>query len=139
MKYVWSASNNAFFEKNLFDRFISAGWSLDDAIDVSDDIFNEYTNPPEGKARIVKAGHPAWSEIPPLSNEELSAAADVKKADLRVRADSEINWRQDAIDAGLATIEETAALTEWKKYRVLLMRVDTSKAPDIEWPTPPVA
>ena len=43
MKYVWSASNNAFFEKNLFDRFISAGWSLDDAIDVSDDVFNEYT------------------------------------------------------------------------------------------------
>ncbi|MBA8060821.1 tail fiber assembly protein, partial [Citrobacter sp. RHBSTW-00104] len=30
---------------------------------------------------------------------------------------------------------ETAALSEWKKYRVLLMRVDTSK-PD--WPTPPV-
>ncbi|MGS4547690.1 tail fiber assembly protein [Enterobacter roggenkampii] len=27
-------------------------------------------------------------------------------------------------------------LTEWKKYRVLLMRIDTSKAPAIEWPTP---
>ncbi|WP_330205549.1 tail fiber assembly protein, partial [Escherichia coli] len=23
----------------------------------------------------------------------------------------------------------------WKKYRVLLNRVDTSTAPDIEWPT----
>ncbi|MGS6301058.1 MULTISPECIES: tail fiber assembly protein, partial [Enterobacter] len=30
-----------------------------------------------------------------------------------------------------------AALTEWKKYRVLLNRVDTSKAPDIDWPVPP--
>ncbi|TKU53879.1 tail fiber assembly protein, partial [Citrobacter sp. wls711] len=30
--------------------------------------------------------------------------------------------------------EETAALSEWKKYRVRLMRVDTSKAPDIKWP-----
>ncbi|EHI0558679.1 TPA: tail fiber assembly protein, partial [Escherichia coli] len=30
-------------------------------------------------------------------------------------------------------------LTQWKKYRVLLMRVDTSTAPDIEWPTPPAA
>ncbi|MDZ8419580.1 tail fiber assembly protein, partial [Escherichia coli] len=29
--------------------------------------------------------------------------------------------------------------TQWKKYRVLLMRVDTSTAPDIEWPTPPAA
>ncbi|EKK4598230.1 TPA: tail fiber assembly protein, partial [Escherichia coli] len=46
-------------------------------------------------------------------------------------------WRQDAVDAGIATDEETSTLTQWKKYRVLLMRVDTSTAPDIEWPTPP--
>ncbi|ENF36173.1 caudovirales tail fiber assembly family protein [Escherichia coli P0304816.13] len=26
----------------------------------------------------------------------------------------------------------------WKKYRGLLNRVDTSTAPDIEWPTNPV-
>ncbi|EJR7676439.1 tail fiber assembly protein, partial [Escherichia coli] len=26
----------------------------------------------------------------------------------------------------------------WKKYRMLLNRVDTSTAPDIEWPTNPV-
>ncbi|HGW6773097.1 TPA: tail fiber assembly protein, partial [Escherichia coli] len=26
-------------------------------------------------------------------------------------------------------------LEAWKKYRVLLNRVDTSTAPDIEWPT----
>ncbi|MBW8510755.1 tail fiber assembly protein, partial [Escherichia coli] len=45
--------------------------------------------------------------------------------------------RQDAFDAEIATAEETAALSEWKKYRVLLMRVDTSKAPDILWPPQP--
>ncbi|HDD9578086.1 tail fiber assembly protein [Escherichia coli] len=37
----------------------------------------------------------------------------------------------------MATEEEAAALIEWKKYRVLLMRVDTSKAPDILWPPQP--
>ncbi|WP_162777312.1 tail fiber assembly protein, partial [Escherichia coli] len=26
----------------------------------------------------------------------------------------------------------------WKKYRVLLNRVNTTTAPDIEWPTNPV-
>ncbi|HAE7767435.1 TPA_asm: tail fiber assembly protein, partial [Salmonella enterica subsp. houtenae serovar 45:g,z51:-] len=41
---------------------------------------------------------------------------------------------QDAVDAGIATDEETAALADWKKYRVLLMRVDTAKP---EWPTLP--
>lgn len=61
-------------------------------------------------------------------------AATAQKMQLRTMADDEIAWRQDAVDAGIATDEETAALTEWKKYRVLLMRVDTAKP---EWPTPP--
>ncbi|NCB57463.1 MAG: hypothetical protein EOM46_08115 [Gammaproteobacteria bacterium] len=59
------------------------------------------------------------------------------KVHLRAQADSEIDRRQDAVDAGIATAEEADALAEWKKYRVLLMRVDTSTAPAIEWPTPP--
>jgi hypothetical protein len=37
----------------------------------------------------------------------------------------------------MATEEEMTALQEWKKYRVLLNRVDTSTAPDIEWPEKP--
>nr|WP_213732886.1 tail fiber assembly protein [Citrobacter europaeus] len=61
-----------------------------------------------------------------------------KKAKLRSIADTEISWRQDAVDAGITTKEETAALTEWKKYRVLLTRVDTSLAPNIDLPKVPV-
>ncbi|HDS8579707.1 TPA: tail fiber assembly protein, partial [Klebsiella variicola] len=41
-----------------------------------------------------------------------------KKSALRAATDAEIAWRQDAVDAGLVAEEETAALTEWKKYRV---------------------
>ncbi|EPO1181952.1 tail fiber assembly protein [Escherichia coli] len=37
----------------------------------------------------------------------------------------------------VATEEEVVALAEWKKYRVLLMRVDISTAPDIVWPPVP--
>lgn len=67
---------------------------------------------------------------------DVAAAAQTKTA-LRAAADDEINWLQDAVDAGIATDEETALLAAWKTYRVQLMRIDTSKAPDIEWPTPP--
>ncbi|ADO47394.1 tail fiber assembly protein [[Enterobacter] lignolyticus] len=67
------------------------------------------------------------------------AAAEQQKTALRTNADNAIAWRQDAVDTRIATAEETAALAEWKKYRVLLMRIDTSKAPAIEWPTPPGA
>ncbi|EGB7862196.1 tail fiber assembly protein, partial [Salmonella enterica] len=38
---------------------------------------------------------------------------------------------QDAIDPRIATDDEKAHLDEWKKYRVLVNRVDTSN-PD--WP-----
>ncbi|QLH61667.1 tail fiber assembly protein [Serratia symbiotica] len=44
---------------------------------------------------------------------------------------------QDAVDTVMATEEETARLTEWKKYRVLLSRIDVSAAPDITWPDKP--
>ncbi|WP_112203846.1 tail fiber assembly protein [Kluyvera cryocrescens] len=66
------------------------------------------------------------------------ATAAQKKSALRGAADNEIDWLQDAVDAGIATDEETALLTNWKAYRVQLMRIKTDTAPDIEWPTPPV-
>lgn len=46
---------------------------------------------------------------------------------------------QDAVDIGEATDEEIALLQAWKKYRVLVNRIDISTAPDIEWPPVPVS
>lgn len=45
---------------------------------------------------------------------------------------------QDAVDISIATDEEIVRLAEWKRYRVELSRIDTSKAPDIVWPVSPV-
>ncbi|EMP4585213.1 tail fiber assembly protein [Enterobacter hormaechei] len=44
---------------------------------------------------------------------------------------------QDAVDLDMATDEEKSRYDTWRKYRVLLTRVDTSQAPDINWPDPP--
>ncbi|MDE9471055.1 tail fiber assembly protein, partial [Xenorhabdus bovienii] len=44
---------------------------------------------------------------------------------------------QDAVDLNIATDAEKSALTEWRRYRVLLNRVDCSTAPDITWPEQP--
>ncbi|EKR5664935.1 tail fiber assembly protein [Escherichia coli] len=40
---------------------------------------------------------------------------------------------QTVVGLEIATEEEKALLAAWKTYRVLLNRVDTSVAPDIEW------
>ncbi len=81
-----------------------------------------------------------WNGSEWVTDADAQQAADVadaerKKSQLRGAADSEIAWRQDAVNSGIATKGETAALAEWIKYRVLLMRVDTTKP---VWPTPPV-
>ncbi|OTA14479.1 tail assembly chaperone [Xenorhabdus vietnamensis] len=44
---------------------------------------------------------------------------------------------QDAVNLNIATDAEKSALTVWRKYRVLLSRVDCSTAPDIAWPAQP--
>ncbi|MEY0321359.1 tail fiber assembly protein, partial [Providencia stuartii] len=93
---------------------------------------------PKGKQRTAnKKGLPAWTDIPKPSQEQLIAEAEQQKQSLLAEANSAIAPLQDAIDLGMATEAETAALQEWKKYRVLLNRVDTSTAPNIDWPEKP--
>lgn len=66
----------------------------------------------------------------------VSHAVDEKKQ-LQKDATEIISTLQDAVDLDMATEKEIALLSEWKAFRVLLNRVDTSKAPEIEWPEVP--
>ncbi|MCU1792384.1 hypothetical protein CUU52_05055 [Pectobacterium polaris] len=65
--------------------------------------------------------------------------ADDKKKLLLSRINQDVIPLQDAVDLDIASEEEENKLNAWKKYRVLLMRLDTSKAPDVEWPEEPVS
>lgn len=74
---------------------------------------------------------------PEISHDELVAQAVAQKNAGMNSATNEISVLQDAADLDMATDEEMAQLAAWKKYRVLMSRVDPSKAPDIDWPEPP--
>ncbi|MBA8090517.1 tail fiber assembly protein [Citrobacter sp. RHBSTW-00089] len=136
--FVYSAKENAFYFAGS-EAVFGTSWPVD-AVSIEQSIFDEFAvTPKDGKRRVAGAdGLPAWEDIPPPSDEDIKAdaiaEAERKKSSLKAAASAEISWRQDAVDAGIATEEETAALSEWKKYRVLLMRVDTAKP---VWPTPP--
>ncbi|EOI7388294.1 tail fiber assembly protein, partial [Yersinia enterocolitica] len=93
--------------------------------------------PPVGKTLGVASGRPAWVDLPPLTHDELVASINAKKSQLKSVADSEISWRQDAVDVGYAEGNEVTELAAWKKYRVLLMRIDALKTADITWPQLP--
>ncbi|WP_313384275.1 tail fiber assembly protein [Pantoea sp.] len=74
---------------------------------------------------------------PEVPKEDLINQAEQQKANLIAEASQAISILQDAVDLEMATEEEAAQLTAWKKYRVLLSRIDTSKAPDIKLPDRP--
>lgn len=65
------------------------------------------------------------------------SVAEFNKQSLMNTATNVIAPLEDASVLGIATKEETESLIKWQTYRVLLNRVDTSKAPDIEWPEVP--
>lgn len=134
--YSYSAKNNAFYLDEMFDDYEQSGLLPDDLVSVSESDFARYSeNPPEGKVRAGgEDGMPSWVDVPPKTPEQIEQESVAKRSHLKTIADSEISWRQDAVDAEIATDDEVAALSSWKKYRVLLMRVDTSNP---EWPEMP--
>ncbi|MHB0661292.1 tail fiber assembly protein [Escherichia coli] len=138
MTYVWSASNNAFFEKDQLERFISAGWELNDIVDVGDELFNEFVEPPAGKVRVVKNGFPAWDDIPEPPREELISYAEQQKQ-LRIdEALQSISVIQLKLQAGRKlTDKETLRLNQTLDYIDEVVATDTANAPDIEWPVKP--
>ncbi|TDB56173.1 tail fiber assembly protein [Photorhabdus luminescens] len=60
-----------------------------------------------------------------------------KQVEMLRHASDTLSLLQDSVDLEIATDSEKAALLEWKKYRVLLARVDILQTPDIEWPEMP--
>ncbi|MGL9720816.1 tail fiber assembly protein [Symbiopectobacterium sp.] len=68
---------------------------------------------------------------------ERVAKAKLEKATLMQKASAAIAPLQDAVDLDMTTEAERAQFIAWKKYRVLLNRVDISTAPDIAWPEAP--
>ncbi|EPR5972510.1 tail fiber assembly protein, partial [Escherichia coli] len=117
-------------------------WPEEKGVDIDEVIFREYfyDTPPEGKYRCVgEDGLPAWADIPPPTREEQIASAETKKQQLINQANDYMNSRQWVGKAAIGRLkgEELAQYNLWLDYLDALELVDTSSAPDIEWPTPP--
>lgn len=127
--YFYSPGTRGFYQSDIHSVI------PDDAIEINVDEYHQLLEGQQNGMEIT----PGADGRPELTKPVIDYVAQAQqvKNSLRLTADAEISWRQDAVDAGIATAGETAALTEWKKYRVMLMRVDTSKAPVLEWPTQP--
>ncbi|CAQ83674.1 MULTISPECIES: tail fiber assembly protein [Photorhabdus] len=140
--YYYSATTNAFYPVEWKQDYINAGSFPNDAVEVDKSVFIEFAGsiPPKGKYRIAgKNGLPEWADIPPPTKEELISIAESQKAQFISLANEKIMPLSDAEELDIATDEEMLLLKEWKKYRVMLNRVDTSNAPEIDWPITPLS
>lgn len=103
------------------------------------ELYKNAKNGIYGKVLISPNADYQWNGIqwiaPP--KEVLIATAEVEKTSLMVAAEAAIAPLERAVRLGIATKEEQALLTAWETYSVLLSRIDTSMAPDIEWPVVP--
>ncbi|HCB1867258.1 TPA: tail fiber assembly protein [Citrobacter freundii] len=115
--------------KIVYDIQTGKATTIDQLGKLPDDVVSVA---PEG--HFVKWNGAQWVHDTDAENEHLLMLAEQEKINLLAVATSAIAPLQDAVDLDMATKVETALLLEWKKYRVLLNRVDTSKP---EWPTPP--
>ncbi|ELM1462756.1 tail fiber assembly protein [Salmonella enterica] len=99
---------------------------------------------PEGTTTLAPANTwqkwngKAWVNDAKAIQIALVSDADAEKKKLLAQANNSIATLQDAVDFDMATAEEKTLLIAFKKYRVLLNRIDVRRAPDIEWPEVPV-
>ncbi len=140
MTFFYSAAHNIFVSDINKTSYEDAGSWPEDAKEVSDELFYQYSqNPPKGKIRSHADGLPIWEDVPPMTEAELILK---NKNEKQLRIDEANNYMNGKQWPGKAAIgrlkgEELAQYNLWLDYLDALELVDTSSAPDIEWPTPP--
>lgn len=140
-KYLYDARTNAFYPIAMKEIYESNGIKFDNVNEVDEELFIEFSGePPKGKIRIVgEDGFPAWGDIPPPMPEEQIAAAELKKQQLINQANEYMNSKQLSGKAAIGRLkgEGLAQYNLWLDYLDALELVDTTSAPDIEWPEKP--
>lgn len=139
MAIYYSASKQGFFPGFMKAEYQQAGNWPDDLKEISDHWFNYLLGKQtEGKVIVPdEYGLPVLANPPEPTQAELINQAEATRAALMVTASAAIAPLEDADELGIATDDEKESLTLWKRYRVMLNRLDMSAAPSIEWPELP--
>lgn len=137
MSYVYCPITRAFITILLRQTIVPPA-PPDDYVKVVDEDYDSLmAGQTEGKVIVSdKNGYPVLAE-PPAPTHESCCSGEFSKTSLMQAANDIITPLEDASELGIATEEEAAALLRWKRYRVMLNRVDVTTAPDIEWPERP--
>ncbi|RVU74730.1 tail fiber assembly protein [Pantoea dispersa] len=134
MTKYYSPSVNAFYSLDINGTSIP-----EDAVEITDEVWLDLLKK-QSEGRVIAVGEngmPVANDAPPLTSAQQIEIAENQKSLLMAEATVAIAPLQDAVDLDEATDNERTQLTVWKKYRIVLNRVNTSMAPDITWPYKP--
>lgn len=129
----YSPSENAFYDPEI--NIVIP----EDAVQITDNEWSDLLTG-QAKGKLIACGadlRPCLTEQQPPTADDLISQAEDKRSRLRTEADKIIQPLQDANDLGIAADDEASQLIAWKKYRVMLMRVNTEDAENIMWPVKP--
>lgn len=137
--YVYSASLNMICAVALKHDYVLAGTWPDDAVELESSTALEFMGEaPEDKImRPGSDGLPAWVDTPPPSPAQLSEQAEQRKTRLLEMAQDTISIWQTKLLLGRISDADKASLNAWLDYIDALTAIDTSLAPDINWPVKP--
>lgn len=119
---VWDGEAEVDFGKGITSVVIpegtpvSIGWTYEN---------KEFSSPPPTEEELA-------------NQNSLAITANIGMKALRMeQAGQRISVLQDAVDLEMATESEAADLPLWKKYRVLLSRIDANNPNEVQWPQKP--
>ncbi|EEY9907820.1 tail fiber assembly protein [Escherichia coli] len=136
--YVWSPKTSGFYPVVEKERLVAAGQWPDDGVDVTDAEYNSLFPVPPGQYIDTVDGHPGWVDMPPPTQEEIVAQAVIEKQNRIDAANDYMNGKQWPGKAAMGRLKdaEKVQYNAWLDYLDALEAIDTSSAPDINWPVP---
>ncbi|EIW2874790.1 tail fiber assembly protein [Salmonella enterica subsp. enterica serovar Apapa] len=140
---MYAYANNSFYLFSMREVYeASDSWPIK-YIEVGESVFTEFSaSPPVGKIRGTgDDGMPAWVDIPPPTQAEIIVEAEREKQRRIDAANEFMNSKQWPGKAAIGRLmgDELAQYNLWLDYLDALEAVETSRAPDINWPVPPEA
>lgn len=140
-KYYYSATTRGFYAESNKKQFENSptGWP-DDAMEVSNEKYEAlFAGQAQGKCIVPdENGAPTLSDPPAPTKEQLIATSEAEKSHRLAVAQTTITvWQTKLLMGRKLTDSESENLNAWIDYIDAVTAVDTSAAPNINWPTSP--
>ncbi len=124
-----------FFNTMYPDAAAVNGVDFDKMTRISDEDYQSFVSPPEGKYLVFDEKGPRLESIPAP---DYVALAEDQRGSLLSEATTAITvWQTKLLMGRKLTTAESEKLNAWMDYIDVLNDTDLSDAPDVRWPTKP--